>query len=530
MIFAFVYGTIESCKTRGKSHMSGLNFGVEWDSTNSLKIASDKERERARLDAEKERDGRKMTPAQRRDHTYAEIAEAAGEQNVQRVQQLLEENPKMDFQVGAIENLRNTVIENFDTSIATMLVDRGLALDYNLMANNLAKRENEDMFVFLLNKKSKNQEVPYGITTLGHACLKRFSSNISDSRRALYRTYHKRMVEKFPEYWAEISNNPYVLRSLVIVFTPQLPNEEKQELAELHNGRWKDTFTDLMKLGRHSGMNANVLQSVVDFCNEYSFAKVQWDDVVAQMPKKAQVFSDFMNTHWPEGVEFTDSSLYKTIRTFNRGYHYNSDKTEPPSCNQKKKLGLSDREVAVLRADRWTYLYLNEKDGQQPPFTELPEFAPANFVESMVSTGSSACFALLEDDQGLAAYKAALDKPAVFYRWCTQSSIDLLNATLKNIPSLKEWTDNHNNTIAHYFVALREEKSKIFVQMLARHNHNWFLQENDNGVNVKELFIDNKISNDTLAFLDKEAIKRSLKESGVSKPRRTKDEPPRRRM
>ena len=509
--------------------MTGLNFGVEWDSGESLKIASDKERERARLNAEKEREGKKMTPAQRRDFVYAELSEAAVEQNVQRVKELLEENPKMDFQIGEIEQLRNNVIENFDTAIATLLVNRGLRLDYNAMANILAKRENEEMLVFLFNHDPK-AKIPHGVMTLGNLCLKRFHPNISDSRRALYRHYHTRIAERFPDFWPSMADNSSVLRSLVVVFTPELPQEEKQLLNQLENGKWKDAFKYIMPFTRYATINANVLQSVVDFCSEFSFGKTQWDEIVAKMPEKSQNFYNFLNTYWPEGVEFSHSELHKTIVAFqNRGYG-SSDKLEPPSLPQKIKLGLSDRDVMLLRADKWTHFYLREKDGRNPPFTEIPEFAPANVVENMVATGSAACFALLEDAQGIAVYKQALETPAVFYRWCTQSSIDLLNATLKNIPSLKEWTDAHNNTIAHYLVAFRQEKTKSFVQMLARHNHNWFLQDNDKGVNVKTLFVDNKISTDTLAFLDKEAIKRSLKEAGVSKPKRSKDEAPRRRM
>lgn len=512
--------------------MTALNFGVEWDSTSSLKSASDKERERARLDAEKERDGRKMTPAQRRDHTYAELSEAASEQNVQKVKDLLEANPKIDFQVGALEELKVNVVENFDTAIATMLVNRGLHLDYSFMATLLAKRENEDMFVFLLNSSSKNQSIPHGVLTLGSACLKRFSPNLSDSRRALYRSYHKRISEKFSGFWQTIAKNQYTLKDLVMVFTPELPEEEKQQLGNLPAGKWKEAFDLLLAPGRHTQMNANVLQSIVDFCNEYPFAKNHWNNIISTMPTKAQVFIDFMNTYWPEGVEYTQSEVYKTISAFNsRGYSYgSSDKIEPPMCYQKNKLGLSDREVAMLRADKWAYLYLKEKNGQHPPFQELAEFSPANLVESLIASGSPACFALLEDDQGIKVYKKALENPAVFYRWCNHSPLDLLNATIKALPHLKEWTDNHNNTLAHYLVALRQEKSKTFVQMLARHNHNWFLHDNDNGVNVKTLFVDNKISNDTLAFLDKEAIKRSLKDAGVSKPKRSKEEAPRRRM
>lgn len=509
--------------------MTGLNFGVEWDSSESLKIASDKERERARLDAEKERDGKKMTPAQRRDHVYAELSEAAVEQNIQRVKELLDENPKMDFQIGELEHLRSNVIENFDTTIATLLAGRGLRLDYSAMANILAKRDNEEMLLFLFNHDPK-AKIPHGVMTLGNLCLKRFSPNISDSRRALYRHYHKRIAEKFPDFWQTISDHASVLKGMVIVFTPELPQEEKLLVTQLENGKWKEAFKQIMPFTRYTSVNANVLQSVVDFCNEYSFAKTQWDDIVAQMPAASQVFYNFMDTYWPENVEFTGSELYKTIATFqSRGYH-SLDKLEPPSLQQKNKLGLSDRDVMLLRADKWTYFNLQEKDGRKPPFNQVPEFAPANLVENMVATGAAACFALLEDPQGLSVYKKALENPAILYRWCTQSSTDLVNATLKNIPSLKEWTDAHNNTIAHYLVALRQEKSKTFVQMLARHNHNWFLQDNDTGVNVKALFVDNKISTDTLAFLDKEAIKRSLKEAGVAKPKRLKDEPPRRRM
>lgn len=510
--------------------MTGLNFGVEWDSKESLKIASDKERERARLDAEKERDGRKMTPAQRRDHVYSELNDAAIEQNVQRVKDLLAENPKIDFQIGELEQLKTSVIENFDTTIATLLVERGLRLDYNAMAHVLTKRENEDMLLFLFDYKNKNEGISHGVMTLGNLSLKRFSPNISDSRRALYRHYHKRIEERFPGFWPAVAANWSTLKGLVVVFTPELPAEEKQQLAELHDGKWSEVFKNLLSWNRYTSTNANVLQSVVDFCNEYPFAKAQWDSIVAKMPTEAQVFHSFVDTYWPEHTPFTGSELYKAITTFNRnGFHY-TDKLEPPTCHQKTKLGLSDREVLMMRADKWAYFHFTEKNGQKPPFTELPEFAPANLVEGMVASGASACFALLEDEQGLAAYKQALENPAVFYRWCSKSSVDLLNATLKNIPSLKEWTDSHNNTIAHYLVALRQEKTKTFVQMLARHNHNWFLHDNDNGVNVKTLFVDNKISNDTLAFLDKEAIKRTLKEAGVAKPKRSKDEPPRRRM
>lgn len=105
----------------------------------------------------------------------------------------------------------------------------------------------------------------------------------------------------------------------------------------------------------------------------------------------------------------------------------------------------------------------------------------------------------------------------------------MINTVVRACPQLLEWTDNHNNSLAHYLVGLRKESSKTFGQLMARLNHNWLLHENDQGVSVKDLFKTYGASDDMLNTLDKEAIKRSVKDAGIKKTRRT-DPSPKRRM
>lgn len=511
--------------------MTPFNFGVEWDAETSLTEAADQERERARLEAEKVRDGRRLTPTQKRDMAYNDMAEAVTEEDLPKIKELLAANPRLTFDVGALDKLRTALTTNFDPELMKMFSDRGLMLDRDEVRATLLKREDLHLleyFVGTLNSKN-----PHYNQQLHTETLRAFNPDLSDGRRSMFRKYRARIEQEQPGLFATTMANGYIAPRVVGVYSSSLPQHEKDALGTLDHLDWTKLFTHMVSQMGSSQLPAKYLTSLMDFLRDFPFAQSGWNKAVEQSRKDNAAFHAFVDTYIPDHGPFSETPFVRVVKRHHKKDMYGGDSPlSPPELAGRATtmLNLSPREAVLLHADRFGHMNL-QPNPEPPPFTEFPRYVAPSIVHKFVATASPAVYALLNTDEGKALYTRCLEELPVFHRWCKAVPSELLTATVRACPQWKDWTDRHGNTLAHYLVSLRTESSKSFIQLLARLNHNWLLAENETGVSVKDLFEKYGASTDALATLDNESIKRSIKDAGLSKTKRDKTAPtPRRRM
>lgn len=511
--------------------MASFNFGVEWDAEIGLTEAAEQERERARLEAEKVRDGRRLTPTQKRDQAYNDLAEAVAEENIPKVKELLAAHPRLTFETGALANLRTALTANFDAELMKLFSDRGLVLDRNEVRTTLLKREDMDLLEYFVG--TLNSQNPHHNQQLHTDSLRAFNPELSDSRRAMFRKYRARIEQEQPELFATTMAKGYIAPRVLGVYSSSLPQHEKDALNTLENLDWGNLFGDIISQMGSSQLPAKYLTSLMEFLCDFPFAQKGWDEAIAKIKSDNTAFHAFVDHYIPDNVPFADTPFVRVIKRHHKKGMYGGDgPLSPPELAGRATtmLNLSPREAVLLHADRFGHMNL-QPNPEPPPFTEFPRYVAPSIVHKFVATASPAVYALLNTDEGKALYTRCLEELPVFHRWCKAVPSELLTATVRACPQWKDWTDRHGNTLAHYLVSLRTESSKSFIQLLARLNHNWLLAENETGVSVKDLFEKYGASADALATLDNESIKRSIKDAGLSKTKRDKTAPAlRRRM
>lgn len=514
--------------------MSAVNFGVEWDVGPDLEAALKIEQEKLDKNPQ-QKDGRKLTPAQMRDSHFASIAKAIAESDFDLASEILTDNPKLTFDVGAFYVVETSLMENFNRPLAQSLTARGLSLNGYSISQQLQKRHDPEMLTYLMEHCKANDNMNL-LDILFDNTLKGFTANISDLRRQELRD-QQAMLEKEDPQGFEKAMERESFFSVFLGYTT-LPAYERNKIATLGNADWSIPFSNWFAsfpnyTSNHSRtIGLKTLKSVLAFLNDFPFAQNGWNTAVENLKLQNQEHKDFIAQYFKPNEIFEESELYKIVKKFQRPmYHNYYREVRPPYTDPKVtgKLGLTFFEMQALGATDWDLQDLMEKDGVPPPFEKMPRYVFPSFVHLLVKTASQASLALLQSEQGQQLYANALQEPAVLKNWCQRATPEMINTVVRSCPTLLEWTDNHNNSLAHYLVVLRMESSKTFGQLIARLNHNWLLHKNNQGLSVKDLFKGFGASDDMLNTLDKEAIKRSMKDAGIKKTRRT-DPAPKRRM
>lgn len=514
--------------------MSAVNFGVEWNAGPDLESALKIEQEKLDKNPQ-QKDGRKLTPAQIRDSTFAAIAKAIDESDFELASEILSNNPNLAFLMGSFSLIQNSLLENFNRPLAQKLNARGLSLNGYEMYQQLEKRHDPEMLAYLI-EQCKTQDNAGLLEGLFYNTLKGFTATISDLRRQELRDQRGVLEDAYPDLFAKSLQHEKFFPVFLNYTT--LPECERNKIFSLSQADWNTPFSNWFKsfpnyTSPHTPtVGLKTLKNILSFLNDFPFAQNGWNTAVENLKAKNQEHKDFIAKYFKTNETFENSELYKIIMEFQRPIYHNyyRDVKAPYSGNELiGKLGLTSFEMQQLGATDWDFQELTEKDGAAPPFEKIPEYVFPSFVHVLVKTASQASLALLQSEQGQRLYADALQEPAVLKNWCVRATPEMINTVVRACPTLLEWTDNHNNTLAHYLVVLRVESSKTFGQLMARLNHNWLLHENDQGVSLKDLFKHLGANEDMLNTLDKEAIKRSVKDAGIKKTRRT-DPSPKRRM
>ena len=509
--------------------MSEINLGMQWNVAEDLDAALKTEQERLAKNPQQS-EGRKLTPAQQRDATFKEIAQAIDESDFERVQELLASNPKLTFTVGDFGGVYQSLIKNFDIPTAKSFTARGLHLSLYYLYQHLAKSHNATLLEYFI-ERCEAEKSTNSLDNLYSHCLKGFTSNVSDQRRKELREQRKMLEQQNPNALTKALES----ESFFPIFTTYnslLPEVERTQLQELSTENWNTVFTSWFKYfhvkhyRRNPQVGLKMFKNILGFLTDFPQANAGWNAALEFLRVQNQTHKDFVSRYFKTNEDFAQSELGTVLKKFQDGYR----STPFPFKHAKAQayMGFTSFEMQELGAFDWECNGLTTVNGEKPPFEMMEMYTVPSFVHLMVKSASPASLALLESTQGKQLYVECLKEPAVLKSWCTNAHQDMINTVVRACPQLLEWNDAHNNSLAHYLVFLRSESSKTFGQLIARLNHNWLLQDNDKGISVKNLFKSFGASEDMLNSLDKEAIKRSVKDAGIKKTRRTAPAPKRR--
>lgn len=508
--------------------MNAINLGIQWDAEPDLDVALKNEQERAALSSHGE-NGKKLTPAQKRDAVFSAIAQAIEENDFQKAHELLDANPKLIFNVGNYSSVYSALMKNFDAPTAKKLIERKLHMSTYYIYQHLMNEHSPSLLVYFIERCTDNKETHWLETLYTHT-LKGFAGNVAESRRKDLRE-QREMLENLT---AQRLENHVGEDMFFPVFTTyhSLPQTEQKQITDLSADTWEKSFTAWFvsfndrSYHRSPKLSIKTFKNVLKFLRDIPNAMIGWNQAVENLNTQNQLYKNFILKYFRPDQRFDESELAQLCKNFHTGYR----RVELPfSRPDTQKLGLTEFEMQQLGAADWMEMDFAPQNGQTPPFKKIESYMPPSFVHILVKTASPASLALLESEAGKKAYWECLQEPAVFKSWCVKASQEMINTVVRACPQMLEWNDNHNNSVGHYLVFLRTESSQAFAQLVARLNHNWILQENDQGVSVKALLKGFGATDNTLNGLDKEAIKRSMKDAGIKKTRRT-DPAPKRRM
>lgn len=508
--------------------MNAINLGIQWDAEPDVDAALKVEQERAAQSTHGE-NGKKLTPAQKRDAAFAAIAQAIEENDFEKAQELLDAHPKLIFNVGNYGPVYLALMKNFDAATAKKLIERKLHMSTYYIYQHLAGAHSPSLLRYFVERCTESKET-HLLGSLYTQTLKGFAGNVAEGRRKELRE-QRAMLESLTTNTLE-KNVTEDMFFAVFTTYHSLPDIEQKQIKDLSVSCWEKSFSawfvafNEKTYHRSPKVSIKTFKNVLRFLRDIPNALIGWNQAVDALNTQNQRHKNFILQYFKPDQSFEESELAKICKTFHSGYR----KVELPfSRSDAKKLGLTDFEMQQLGAADWMEMDFARRDGKTPPFNKIELYMPPSFVHILVKTASPASLALLESEAGKKAYWECLQEPAVFKSWCVKASQEMINAVVRACPQMLEWNDNHNNSLGHYLVFLRVESSQAFAQLVARLNHNWILQENDQGVSVKALLKGFGATDNTLNSLDKEAIKRSMKDAGIKKTRRT-DPAPKRRM
>jgi len=506
-----------------------INLGVQWDVSPDLQAALKTQQELAAKNPQS-KDGKKLTPAQKRDAAFAQVAQAIETGDVEKVDDLLLENPKLVFNIGDYSAVYKALMENFDASVAKKLVERSLHMNTYSVYQHLLRKHQPSLLEYFVEMCTAEKS-SHWLKTIYIQALKGFTSNISDQRRKEWRE-QRSMLEKLDPnaFLKSVAHENFF--NIFTTYT-SLPEQERKQLETLSEQDWKKSFAAWFESFEETQYRQNPqiglksFSNLLNFLRDFPNARIGWDGAVQGLKSQNQAYKDFIVQYFKPDEEFEASELARILKEFHTGFRSISF---PFKHNEgASKLGLNSFEMQELGASDWGSGTFAANAGVAPPFKQMVRYMAPSFVHILVKTASPASLALLESQSGKDLYWECLQEPAVFKSWCTKASQDMINTVVRACPQMLQWNDKHNNSLAHHLVFLRMESSQVFGQLMARLNHNWLLQENDVGVSVKDLFKSFGATENMLNMLDKETIKRSMKDAGIKKTRRT-DPAPKRRM
>lgn len=515
--------------------MSNFNIGLDYNLEENLNELVEDEVRREALERQRERDGKKMTPAQKRDALFEEIGTAVAADDMDVVKNILLENPKLEFNVGAFHHVKNAVMENFSKEWMNIFAGRKLPLSNYEMVQSLCRRRNDDMLDYVLTMGGTNCG-PFGSAMgLFTETYKLFNPKLSAIRRELLNYYEQRFDELIaqcdtPDFFEKtFGANTSVVADCVKMYSNDLPQKQKDRYASLENtADWNGVFRHIIE----QKIKSSQMASVIAFCKAYPFANTQWNETLKSMSDEAKKFEDFIDTHWgdkskPLGQTNLINIAIQSLNETKNG-HYARHYTQMYEGYRKNNLSESYEikglaPLSLTEYQMFRHLGVGRNNFEKSYYFSgiLPANAPKTFVHALLQTASSPVLVLLKNEKGQKMVEEALTNDLeTLKKWSKEADVDMIGKVLKNCKGLKTWTDDVGNSIAHYLTVFRTEKTKTFGLMLARVNNDWYLQENAAGFSIKDLFKKNGATENMIVDMDKELLTRTLKDAGIRKSKK----------
>lgn len=508
--------------------MSNIIFGLDWSAEQDLEKAVTAEIEFSKAHNNKVKNGKKLTPAQHRDATHKEIADAITNGNPASVQQILDDNPNISLHDGSFYQIHTALLKSFDTQIAKILSRRRLNLKFHDMKKEVEQNLNIPLIQhFIERSKQDNKEMEFYLELLYHETLRSYDPKLSTARRSFLRSYRLEIEKSYPAVYQKVNANFY---PCFTHYQADLPADDVATLKTYSSDQWTTVFRKYFEkiFERATLPTAQNVQNIMRFTSDFPHAQIGWNNCVVQHQKRHENFTAVLAQFWDPKVSYENSHLKTMLYKYGRSHYGSEPYTNTPrleggNIELAKMMGLSEYEM--LPFTKGFPSALKWKDGAPNALTSFTYYKPASFVHLLIESCSPAAMALLESPEGRERHFQALSDPHVLIGWCAHATPSIIHTVVKACPQWKNWTDHHGNTLGHYLTCVRFENTKTFAQTIIRLNHEWVFQENKLGTSVKDMFKKNRATEETLIALDHATIKKSLQEAGLNKTKRDAQAP-----
>lgn len=429
-----------------------------------------------------------LSPAQQRKHWIGLIKESIADHNPQDLETLLASKycfKETDWDVFEV------LAEHYRLEICTLLCQSGLSLQINwnhfpyllkqYSADFLERLWSEkDNCVFSTQDDVLHQSLWDGMSGFYHQAVRRaFAAHCTERERLIAVAYIKQLQTQFPqltqtpykEYFSQIASPLSWGVEENIVFLEQLCDsiEWHKHFPEHNNLHDVQAFFGLCerspmiaqkyaqveqerkKLGENSRKLAKCFDGKKGVASSYgAFCMVKWIKACSRETQEQEFMEDILLLKRPDHL----------------------------------LLGLSPKEMYLM--NRRTHFEGGSVRTRHGSW-DLPSVAPLSWFHQGVWSSAEIVDVMLQSKEGVACLQECLEDPAVLTGFLQHCSITVLHTTLKQLPQMVGWRDNHNNSIGHYIALVRTVVPKGLAEVLIKSDPELLTQPNDLGVSAVDV-------------------------------------------
>lgn len=343
-----------------------MNFGLSEDFNIYSDLEAVAEKEKNKIISSRE--NVKLTNAQARDALFEEIANLIKEDAHQDVINIIKDNPKISFRIGAVEQIKSALMNNFNEELFVLINERSMCFDYSFFENplkygdmtvlntlfKLIKKHylseneryieavnNNQEFVPEPNSKINNLRVfEYSLQNCFSESLKRYNITIKEEKREEYKKINKLILNFFNQINKEceemFNDNSHRLNkidffnnytSLIIKnYSKTFSKEDKEDINNLKSD-WAKEFVNFFDMILHNNkqLNALTFKSIIDICDDFPEAKDAWNKVSNIYFNNSKIRNSYIQRIWEKNEDINNSFLYKLLKKSKVSNYYNFD-------------------------------------------------------------------------------------------------------------------------------------------------------------------------------------------------------------
>lgn len=429
-----------------------------------------------------------LSPAQQRKQWIGSVKEAIAERNLHNLESLLAAKYRFketDWDVF------ETLAAHYCPDICTLLCRSGLSLQINWNHFPYLLKQYSAAFIERLWQEpdncvfSKNDDVLHqslwdGMSGFYHQSFRRaFAAHCTERERLIAVGYLKQLQAQFPqlthtpykEYFSQIASPLSWGVEANIVFLEQLCDTIPwhKHFPEHNNLHDVQAFFGLCERSPMIAQQYARVEHERKTLGETSRKLAKCFDGKNGVPSSYGAFS---MVKWIKACsrETQEQEFIEDILLLKRPDHL--------------LLGLSPKEM---------YLMNRRTDFEGGPVRtrhgswDLPSIAPLSWFHQGVWASAEIVDGMLQSEEGVSCLKECLEDPAVLIGFLQHCSISVLHTTLKQLPHMVAWRDNHNNSIGHYIALVRALVPKGLAEVLIKSDPQLLTQPNELGVSAVDI-------------------------------------------